>query len=299
MTKKVSVVIPSLNRNKVLINTLRDLLKQSYPFFEIIVVDQTDSPNQKFLDFIKVHKDKIKYIQEKKKSSPRARNVGVKLSTGEIILFLDDDVEIKNQKFIQYHLQNFLDPKVGLVGGRVIHQTDGKVPKKLEVGRLKFWGLGEVTNFNATQKAEIDHAAGGNFSVYKKIYDQVGGFAEIYKGNAHMEETDFCLRVKRAGYKMIFEPKAVLLHLQYNQGGNRTQDIYEFRYWLVHNSTVFYLKNYSKILFPLFFMNKLFWTVSSSLKRRDIKMFKTMFGAIIDGYRYYKKISGNHQVRSS
>ena len=249
MVKNVSIIIPSLDRNRVLFSTLRDLLKQNYPLFEIIVVDQTDTPSRKFLDFINDHKDKIRYIQEKKKSSPHARNVGVKQAIGEVVLFLDDDIEIKNQKFIQYHLQNFLDPKVGLVGGRVIHGTDGKVPKKLEVGRLKFWGLKEVTHFNATKKVEIDHAAGGNFSVYKKIYDQVGGFAEIYKGNAHMEETDFCLRVKRAGYKLIFEPKAVLLHLQYNQGGNRTRDIYEFRYWLVHNATVFYLKNYSKAIF--------------------------------------------------
>ena len=299
MVKKVSIIIPSLDRNKVLISTLRDLLKQNYPNFEIIVVDQTESPNRKFLDFIESHKSKINYINEKKKSSPHARNVGVKLATGEIVLFLDDDVEIKNQKFIQYHVRNFTDLKVGLVGGRVMHLTDGKVPAKLEVGRLKFWGLKEVTHFNATKKSEIDHAAGGNFSVYKKIYGQVGGFAEIYKGNAHMEETDFSLRVKRAGYKLIFEPKAVLLHLQHNQGGNRTRDIYEFRYWLVHNSTVFYLKHYPRVLFPLFFGNKFFWTVTSSLKRRDMKMFRTMFGAIIDGYKYYKKISGNHQVRSS
>lgn len=294
MSKKVSVIIPTVDRSKILISTLRDLLKQNYPLFEIIVVDQTINPGQKLLDFIKLHKAKIKYIPEKKKSSPHARNIGVEQANGEIVIFLDDDVEIKSQKFIQYHVQNYTDNNTGLVGGRVIHRTDGRVPKKMDVGRLKFWGLKEVTHFNATQKVEIDHAAGGNFSVYKNIYNQVGGFAEIYKGNAHMEETDFCLRVKRAGYRSIFEPKAVMLHLQHNKGGNRTSDIYEFRYWLVHNSTVFYLKHYPGVLFPLFFGNKFFWTVTSSLKRRDIKMFRTMFGAIIDGCKYHKKISGNH-----
>lgn len=283
ISPKVSVIIPSLDRNKVLINTLDDLLKQKYPDFEIIVVDQTPEPSQKLLTFVQKRGDKIKYILEKRKSSPRARNVGVKQAQGEIVLFLDDDVKIQNSKFIQYHVQNFNDPKVGLVGGRVIHRTDGRISDKLKVGQLKFWGLKEITNFNATKKMAIDHAPGGNFSVLRKVYNEVGGFWEIYKGNAHMEETDFCLRVKRAGYGLIFEPKAVLLHLAYHQGGNRTRNIYEFRYWLVRNATVFYLKNYPKILFPLFWLNKMFWTMTSSLKRRDMKMFRTMWGALGDG----------------
>lgn len=288
ITKKVSVIIPSLDRNRILQKTLEDLLKQNYVDFEIIVVDQTQKPNAQFLKFIVAHQDKIKYIIEKKKSSPHARNVGVKAASGEIILFLDDDVEIKNNKFITYHIQNFEDNKVGLVGGRVVHRTvrgDNKISSKVAVGRLKWWGLKEITNFNSAKKCEIDHAAGGNFSVRKNIYEQVGGFSEIYQGNAHMEETDFCLRVKRAGYKLIFEPKAVLVHLAYHTGGNRTADIYDFRYWLVRNSTVFYLKNYPKILFPLFYINKMFWTVTSSLKRRDMKMFRTMAGGIRDGIK--------------
>jgi len=64
--------------------------------------------------------------------------------------------------------------------------------------------------------------------------------------------------VKRAGYKAVFEPMAVLKHLQVPSGGNRAQDIYDFRYWLVKNFVVFYLKNYPKILFRFALPKSLF-----------------------------------------
>ncbi len=280
MNKKVSVIIPTLDRGVVLLNTLKDLLAQNYPDFEIIAVDQTDHPAPELNEFIKQN-DQIRYFHLNKKSSPYARNVGAKHAKGEILLFLDDDVAIKERNFIKYHIENFDDSKIGLVGGRVVYGDEK--PAHTEVGRLKFWGLKEITHFDSTIKGTIDHAPGGNLSVLKKVFWEVGGFSEIYKGNAHMEETDFCLRVKKAGLKMVFEPKAVLKHLQVGKGGNRAADIYGFRYWLVRNFVVFYLKNYPKILFPLCYLKEFIWAVGSGLKRRDIAMFKRMYQGIIDG----------------
>lgn len=291
MNKSVTIIIPTLDRNEILVNTLKDVLAQDYDPFDIVVVDQTEKTQLELLNFIKNYPKKIKYIRISQKSSPHARNIGVSHANGEIVLFLDDDIEINEKNFIEYHLENYSDLEVGMVGGRVIHSLNEKPSESKEVGKFKFCGLKEVTNFNALHKTEIQHAMGGNFSCYKNIYQEVGGFSEVYKGNAHMEETDFSLRVRRAGYKIMFEPRAFLLHLAYKSGGNRTKDIYEFRYWLVHNSTVFYLRNFSKILFPIFFVNKFFWVCSSSIKRRDLKMFKTMYGALTDAIKYYKKIS--------
>jgi len=287
VSKKVSIIIPTLDRQNILINTLKDVLKQDYPDFEIIVVDQTKEPSSSLKDFISKY-SQIKYIHLDKKSSPLARNIGVKNASGEIVLFLDDDVEIRDPEFISYHTVNFVD-NVGAVGGRVVYDFKDHSNCRA-VGRLQYFGLKEITNFNSTFKTEIDHAPGGNLSCYRQVFESVGGFSEIYKGNAHMEETDFCLRVKRAGYKLIFEPKAVLRHLQVGYGGNRADDLYQFRYWLVHNFIVFYLKNYPKILFPLCFMKELTWALGSAIKRGDGKMFKMMFKAIRDGISYYRSL---------
>jgi len=287
MNLKVSVVIPTLLRQDVLINTLRNLSTQKYPYFEIIVVDQTETVSPELKKFL-IQNPSIIYIYQEEKSSPLARNTGAKKANGDILLFLDDDIEIQNTDFISQHFVHFTDPKIGMVGGRVVYGSEQ--PTYPEVGKLKYWGLKEITHFDSVCPAVIDHAPGGNMSVRKKIFFEVGGFSEIYKGNAHMEETDFCLRIKRAGHRAIFEPKAVLKHLQASRGGNRAQDIYQFRYWLVRNFVVFYLKNYPKILFPLCFVREFIWALGSGLKRKDLKMFKIMYKAIIDGVNYSRSL---------
>lgn len=286
--KKVSIIIPTLNRSNVVLNTIKDLMNQRYLNYEIIVVDQTERPKKELLNYINKNKKTIKYIQIKRKSSPHARNIGAKYASGDIILFLDDDVQIKDINFIKYHIDNYNDKKTGLVGGRVVTDFNKTNNTFKEVGKLKYFGLKEITHFDSCKKTKIDHAAGGNFSCYKDLYQKVGGFCELYIGNAHMEETDFCLRVKKTGYNLIFEPKAVLRHLQYGSGGNRTKDIYEFRYWLVRNCTLFYLKNQPKIMFPVFFIKEMFWAITTSIKRFDFKMFKTMIKALFNGIKYYK-----------
>lgn len=285
----VSVIIPTLDRAQVLKDSVDDLLALSYEKFEIIIVDQTDHQKPSIVSYFKKNK-KIKYIHITKKSSPHARNVGVKYAKGDIVLFLDDDIRINDKKFIDYHIQNFKNKKIGLVGGKVVSEFNQKDPGHKEVGKIKYFGLKEVPNFDANTKMFIDHAPGGNMSVYKHIYNQVGGYQEIYKGNAHLEETDFSIRVKRAGYKLIFEPKAVIKHLAYKTGGNRVRDIYELRYWLVHNYIVFYLKNYPKIFFPILFIIKYMWAVFSGIKRKEYKMYCTMSSAIFDGIKYYNTI---------
>ncbi|AKM82181.1 TPA: glycosyltransferase family 2 protein [Candidatus Berkelbacteria bacterium] len=287
---KVSVIIPTYQREEALLNTLSDLVSLEYSPMEIIITDQTEKPSLKVLNFVNEHKNLIKYFRTNLKSSPAARNLAVKKANGELLIFVDDDVEIREKNFIKYHLENYADPEVGLVGGRVLYDFKEKPPIKKEAGKLKFFGLKEITNFNSDERQEIDHAYGCNFSCLRKVYLEVGGFGEIYKGNAHMEETDFSLRVKRAGYKLVFDPKAILRHVRTSSGGNRINDIYEFRYWLIHNGAVFYLKNYPKVSFPLFFIDKFFWACTSSLKRRDKKMFKTMYSAIINGRNHYFEV---------
>jgi GT2 family glycosyltransferase len=285
--KSVSVIFPTLNRDKVLVNSVKDVLKQKYPDFEIIIIDQSDNPEKETLDFFKKHKDKIKYFHIDKKSLPHARNIGAKISRSDILLFLDDDIEIKDDHFINYHTENFNDKKIALVGGRVVYDFN-KIPKVYkEVGKMKSFGLKEITNFDSLKKMEIDHAPGGNFTVLRKIYFQVGGFDEKYIGSAHKEETDFCLRVKKAGFKLIYEPGAAMKHLQFSSGGCRVGDIYISRYWFIRNYTYFYLKNYPKILFPIYFIKQLIWAMAASIKRGEKKMFNNMLSALTDGYKYY------------
>lgn len=288
-TKFVSVIFPTLDRDEILLDSLLDVLKQDYPAYEIIVVDQTKSPKREVLEFVQKNQQKINYIHLMQKGSPNARNVAAKAAKGEILIFLDDDIRINQIDFIAKHVRNYQDERVGLVGGRVVETSGRQRGNQDEVGKLKFWGLKKITHFDSKRRQEIDHAPGGNLSVRKEIYFAVDGFKTIYGGNAHLEETDFSLQVKRAGHKLIFEPEASLIHLHFNSGGNRVADIYTLRYWIARNYIVFALENYGRAVATLLAVRELCWAVLSTIKRREIKMFKVMSRGVLDGYRQNRK----------
>ncbi len=294
--KKVSIIIPTLNRGKQLLNTIQDILKQHYAKFEIIIVDQTLNQDWQVKKYFRDYngKNEVKYIHIKEKGTPNAKNVGANAAKGDILIFLDDDIVIKRNDFIAQHVSNYENPKVGAVGGRVLMNSDRDINEIKEVGKFKYFGLVEITNFNANFRTEIDHVYGCNQSYRREAFVKAGGFKKIFKGNAHYEEADLSMRVKKAGYIIIFDPLAELFHL-HSVGGCRVKNEYELRYWLIHNATLFYLRNYPHYFFIVYFFKQFFWALFSGIKRLDYHMFAIMIEALYQGKKYYETNKKNNQ----
>lgn len=91
--REVSVVIPTYNRSKKLKRAVNSVLDQTYPYFEVIVVDDRSTDDTK--EVVKKFKDeRIKYHRnESNLGGGESRNVGIELSKNEYIAFLDDDDE--------------------------------------------------------------------------------------------------------------------------------------------------------------------------------------------------------------
>ena len=88
MTKNVSVVIPSYNSAQFLPEAIESVLEQSYPHFEVIVVDDGSTDDTKE---VCDRYPKVKYFYQKNQGHATARNTGLRISTGEYIIFLDSD----------------------------------------------------------------------------------------------------------------------------------------------------------------------------------------------------------------
>jgi glycosyltransferase involved in cell wall biosynthesis len=86
---KISAIIPNYNRETLIGETISNLLAQSLPPHEIIVVD--DGSTDKSVDVIRSFGDKIKLIQQPNQGPGAARNAGLKIATGELIQFQDSD----------------------------------------------------------------------------------------------------------------------------------------------------------------------------------------------------------------
>ena len=85
----ISVIIPTYNREKMLVEAVQSVLEQSYRNFEIIVVDDGSTDNTKLS--LKQYKDQLTLIHQCNRGPSAARNTGIKAAKGEFLAFLDSD----------------------------------------------------------------------------------------------------------------------------------------------------------------------------------------------------------------
>lgn len=254
MQPQVTVVIPTLNRAQPIVDLVNDLLQQKYPSFAIIVVDQTAAVNTALSKLAASH-FQVKIIRPDIVGTCHARNVGVAAATGEIIVFLDDDVRLPDRGFLAGHAKNYSDPTVGGVAGRVNDRNEtlnreqqGPVCRVTATGRI-------FGNAASNIRQDVNAPRGANMSFRKTAIFQVGGFDEQFRGNAMREETDFSLRVVKAGWRIVYDPSASATHLSL-QGGSRSADRLRWYRDFFFNESYFFLKHFSRWLLPILLVRK-------------------------------------------
>src|SRR4051812_35031710 len=213
MKSGISCIIPSLNRSTVLLNTVEQLLAQQAAPAEIIVIDQTVEVDSSTRSVLQAWNDQgtIRWIHQKEPNASKARNAGALAATGDVLLFLDDDIEV-GPNFVGAHAENYLDPGTMAVSGQVL-EAEGAVattlpedPEDPDRGWIRF-------PKNYSSRCMTSWMAAGNFSIRREIYLKLGGMDENYKRGAFREETDFAMRFVRAGYRFQFDPGASIIHL--------------------------------------------------------------------------------------
>lgn len=221
---KLSVIIPTLGREENLISALSDLAKQKLEKYkwECIIVTQNHFGDS-FLNKIKhvgIANLKTFYLEEPNASL--ARNIGLKESKSEIILFLDDDIIIDSDVFLSAHLQNYKkNPELSGVFGQVLSTERIRREERHHLSmNFNYGWLYFPPNFNFACK--IPTGGAGNLSVQKKFAIEVGGMDANYIKGAHREESDFCLRLTKKYGLMNFDPDSSLVHIGEPTGGVRS-----------------------------------------------------------------------------
>ncbi len=267
--RSVSVVVATIGRERLLVQTVRGLLENDYPDFEVIVVDQTPEPGPDVQSFMEGSGTRVRYVRRRQPGLPDARNTGVAAARGDVILFVDDDV-IPDRRLIAAHAAAYDRDGVGGVAGRVL--AAGGPPGRPErrhshIAKLRFWGLVIRDHFDADVPTTADHVRGCNMSFLRRAIVGAGGFDGRFGGSAHLEETDLALRVRAQGYRLVFEPAAALVHLLEAAGGCRPKNLRDWFFWYGHNGCLFYRKNFPGPVFPIFgavFAAKLpFWAAKN------------------------------------
>ncbi len=209
-----SVIIITRNRPQMVRDCLDHLMLQTRPPDEIIVVDsstgeETQAVLQDYPQIVRLR------IPDGRRNMPQARNLGIGRAQGEIIAFLDDD-SMAEPDWLGHLLAPYADPTVGGVGGRIIDalETARANPADGRIGVCHKDGF-TTTNFASDPGSvvEVNHVRGCNMSFRRAALAKIGGFDPRYIGSNVCEETDVCLGVTLAGWKLLYQPSALVNHL--------------------------------------------------------------------------------------
>lgn len=218
---KLSVIIPNYNTSYLLEKNLPKVIKEIEKLrnyeSEIIVVDDgsTDGSVREIKNQISKikntnQKSKIKLIQNKRNLGFSSTvNRGIKEAQGEIVVLLNTDV-YPEKRFLEAVLPHFKDPKVFGVGMLDKSIEDSKIVRR---GRgLAEWRRGfYVHKRGEVNRTDTAWVAGGSGAFRKSIWENLGGFDEIYNP-FYWEDIDLSFRAKKDGYKILFEPRSAVFH---------------------------------------------------------------------------------------
>jgi GT2 family glycosyltransferase len=195
-------------------------LISTYTNYEIVIVDNC-SRDQEAVAYL-ASLAKRPGIQVIRDESPfnfsRLSNTGVAQSKGEVVCLLNNDIEVITPDWIEEMLSFAIKPDVGAVGARLWYPDGtlqhggvligagavaGHYHLRLPRGNIGYFG-------RAVLQQELSAVTGACMMVRRKVFDEVGGLDEEIA--VAYNDIDFCLRLRAAGYRIIWTPFAELIH---------------------------------------------------------------------------------------
>jgi GT2 family glycosyltransferase len=215
---KVSIIIPTCAANgyiETCINTLR--ARTSYPNFEIVCIDNIANSEPDWKAWIKRNADKIIDM-------PGAFNWSIfnnrATEVADGVLFLNDDMEIVNNDWLDALVEHAQRPEVGIVGGRLLYrdgtvQHAGMFLSSNGIGRHAFRHAAKddpcYFGLALTQR-NVMALTGACMLIRRDTFQRLGRFDEAHQ--IVNNDLDFCLRAHRAGLLTVYTPYATLLHYE-------------------------------------------------------------------------------------
>ena len=196
---KISVIIVTMNRKNELRDTLNAFIRQTYPDKEIIVIDNASSDGTR--EMVTNEFPMLQYLWLPENFDTRSINIGVSMSSGDIIWRTDDDSYPESEFAFEEVVQIFTKfPNIDIIATEDIEVVDNFTiydwyPLKIDKDKIPEYGF----------KSNI--FIGNGAAIRKKVFDKIGGF-----GSFGFEEVDFSFRAIIAGFNIRYFPSIRILH---------------------------------------------------------------------------------------
>lgn len=205
--KRISVIVLNRNNKKTITRCINSLLHYNSYNYEVIVVDN-QSTDGSLQEIENMYKGKINLIKNEKNGCSSGRNLGVSNSLGELILFLDSDQWVVENKWLDNAIEILNDRKdIGAVGWAAgwfnENSVDGPIVDYYENRAIKSTEM---------YRTDITYLGTGGMLISKSLFERIGGFDEFYDPTC-FEDTDLSMKIKNEGFKLAYCPYISIFHL--------------------------------------------------------------------------------------
>jgi len=218
----ISVIVCTYDRCASLKETLQSIRRLQSPAnvgWELILVDNnsTDGTAAMVRAFAATSDVTVRYVFEPIQGLSHARNVGISSAIGEIIAFTDDDVLVDPNWLCELQAAFDCFDCAG-VGGKIVPLWNAPKPSWLRLTGPYSLRTGAIVNFDHGDVAHqlVCAAFGANMAFRRETFEIFGRFrtdlGKCGKDQMTGEDTEFCLRLMRAGKKMMYVPSVVVYH---------------------------------------------------------------------------------------
>ncbi len=218
----VSVIIPACNAENTISQAIKAVKAQDYPSdsFEVIVVDDGSSDATALI----AEAEGVKVIKQSNQGAAAARNRGAKVAKGKLILFTDADCEpVPN--WIATMVTRFEDAKVAAVKGAYLTRQTKLTPRFVQLeyeDKYQRMRRFETIDFIDTYSAGFRH----------DVFINEGGYDTSFP-SASVEDQEFSFRLAKKGYRMVFEPGAIVFHRHAQSLSDYFKKKFKIGYWKV------------------------------------------------------------------
>jgi GT2 family glycosyltransferase len=220
--KKVSIIIPNKNSAQLLEKCISSIIdKTIYLNFEILIVDNQSIDSQTVEYYSSLAKNpKIRIIPyDEPFNYSRANNMGAASATGDIFLFLNNDMEVLEPDWLDELVRWTELPEVGAVGTKLLYPDDGKIQHAGVI--IGMSGHAHHIHYKAQEHengifGSVDWyrnymaVTGACLMIRRDVFDKVGGFNENYV--LAFGDVEICLHIIQCGYRVVYTPFARLIH---------------------------------------------------------------------------------------
>lgn len=227
-TPLVSILIPNKDQADTLRTCLESIKKKCmYPSYEILIIENNSTEEATFSYYKELEAQGIRVLKYPKQgfNYSAINNFGVKEAKGEYLLFLNNDMEIITPDFMEKMVSNLQRPQIGAVGAK-LYYPDNTVQHAgiiIGIGGIAghaFLGLARGRSgylHKASLQMNVSAVTAACMMMKKEVFEEVGGFEEEL--SVAFNDVDLCLRIGKAGYKIVYNPHVELYHYESKSRG--------------------------------------------------------------------------------